>query len=111
MSETEHLPNSPPLAGQGESSPKVRVLEFVGVEQRQLGFPPRLRAGLAGVPASDELRHQLAGGLVAHFPMARQHGLRACDAEGPAAIGKSEHIGCDETIKPTPRTAAPSVLE
>ena len=87
MSETEHLPNSPPLAGQGESSPKVRVLEFVGVEQRQLGFPPRLRAGLAGVPASDELRHQLAGGLVVYRPMAGQYHLRAGDAEGIAQVG------------------------
>ena len=83
MSETEHLPNSPPLAGESESRPKVRVLEFVGVEQRQLGFTPGFRAGLAGVPAPDEFRHQLAGGLVTHFPMARQHGLGAGDAEGP----------------------------
>src|ERR1017187_3932135 len=46
------------------------------------------------------------GGLVVHLPMARQHGLRAGVAEGPAVIGKNERIGCDETIKPTPRTAA-----
>src|ERR1017187_9985758 len=71
------------LTGQGESGPKVRVLEFVGVEQRQLRFPPGFRAGLAGAPAPDEFRHQPAGSLVAHFPMARQHGLRAGNAEGP----------------------------
>ena len=47
------------------------------------GFPPGFRAGLAGAPAPDEFRHQLAGGIVVHIPMARQHGLRADDAEGP----------------------------
>ena len=49
-----------PLAGQGESGPEVWVLEFVGVEQGQLRFPPRLRTRLAGAPAPDEFRHQLA---------------------------------------------------
>src|ERR1035441_5071624 len=97
MSQTAQLPDSPPLASQSESSPKEGVLEFVGVEQRQLRFPPGFRAGLAGAPAADEFRHQLAGGLVAHFPMARQHGLRAGDAEGPALICKNERIGCDRS--------------
>src|ERR1035441_3047679 len=106
MSERAKLPDSSPLARQGESGPKERVLEFVGTEQRQLRFPPGYRAGLAGAPAPGEFRRQPAGGFVAHFPMARQHGLSAGDAEGPAAIGKNERIGCDETIKPPPRTAA-----
>ena len=83
VAEIAQLPDSAPLAGQGESGPEIRVLEFLRVEQGQLRFPPGLRAGLAGAPAPDEFRHQLAGGLVAHFPMARQHGLRAGDAEGP----------------------------
>ena len=72
-----------PLACERESGPEIRVGEFLRVQQRQLRFPPRLHARLAGAPAPDESRHQLAGGLVAHFPMARQHGLCAGDAEGP----------------------------
>ena len=56
LSRSVHLPDSPPLASQSESGPKVRVLEFAGTEQRQLRFPPCLRAGLAGTPAPDEFR-------------------------------------------------------
>src|ERR1035438_5262317 len=52
MSQTAQLPDSPPLASQSESSPKEGVLEFVGVEQRQLRFPPGFRAGLAGAQLS-----------------------------------------------------------
>ena len=63
-----------PLAGQSESGPKERALEFVGVEQRQLRFPPCFHPRLAGAPAPDEFRHQLAGGLVAYLLKARQLG-------------------------------------
>ena len=89
-----------PLAGQGESGPEVWAGEILRVQQGQLRFPPGFRAGLAGAPAADEFRHQLAGGLVAHFPMARQHGLRAGDAEGPPLLARGNALAVTKRSNP-----------
>src|SRR5208282_5605619 len=83
VAEIAQLPDLAPLACEREGCPEIRVGVFLQVQQGQLRFPPCFCTGLAGAPAPDEFRHQLAGGLVAHLPMARQHGLRAGDAEGP----------------------------
>ena len=57
MAESAKLPDSPPLASQGESGPKEGVLEFLGMEQGQLRFPPGFHTGLAGAPSPDEFLH------------------------------------------------------
>ena len=57
----------------------------------QLRFTPGLGAGFTGAPAADEFGHQLAGRLIVHFPVARQHGLGPGDSEGEAEGHHGHH--------------------